>query len=158
MNAKIDLQEILCGKHPTFQTAKLKVKLLKSGLKSNDCEECGQNEIWNNKKLIMHLDHINGKSDDHRIENLKMLCPNCHSQTETYAGRNKSNERRTKSEEKKKARRIKIELITQEKKKIENERINYIKCVEKSRGWIMKASNDLNISHTHVRRLMKKIK
>ena len=41
------------------------------------------------KKLSLQLDHINGINNDHRIENLRFLCPNCHSQTETYAGKNK---------------------------------------------------------------------
>jgi 5-methylcytosine-specific restriction endonuclease McrA len=48
------------------------------------CEECGQNSNWNNKQLNMELDHINGNSKDNRLENLKFLCPNCHSQTSTY--------------------------------------------------------------------------
>jgi 5-methylcytosine-specific restriction endonuclease McrA len=41
------------------------------------------------KPLSLHLDHKNGKNNDHRIENLRFLCPNCHSQTATYAGKNK---------------------------------------------------------------------
>ena len=122
MNKKINLEEILKGKHPTFQTAKLKVKLLKSGMKSNICEECGQTEIWNGKYLVMHLDHINGKSDDHRIENLKMLCPNCHSQTETYAGKNKCNDKRLKSEEKKKLRKF---SVSKNKHKIKGIEVDY---------------------------------
>ena len=39
-------------------------------------------------ELVLELDHINGVGDDHRLENLRLLCPNCHSQTETYCGRN----------------------------------------------------------------------
>jgi Zn finger protein HypA/HybF involved in hydrogenase expression len=158
MNKKINVNEILEGKHPTFQTAKLKVKLLKSGIKTNECEECGQKEIWNGKKLIMHLDHINGKSDDHRLENLKMLCPNCHSQTETYAGKNKSNEIRLKIEEKKKLRKEKVLLERIKKENIEQERLNIIKQDPKERGWVMKLSRQLNLSHTHIRRLYYKIK
>jgi 5-methylcytosine-specific restriction endonuclease McrA len=51
------------------------------------CKECGQSNIHNGKHLTLQLDHINGDSADNRIENLKLLCPNCHSQTETFCGR-----------------------------------------------------------------------
>lgn len=47
-----------------------------------------ENPVWNNKKLILHLDHVSGENSDNRIENLRWLCPNCHSQTDTYCGRN----------------------------------------------------------------------
>ena len=52
------------------------------------CEICGISE-WNNKKLSLELDHINGVNNDNRIENLRFLCPNCHSQTNTYGSKNK---------------------------------------------------------------------
>jgi len=85
---KFELTDILKGKHPTYQTGHLKRRLIKEGLKENKCEECGIGN-WNGKELICQLDHRNGISDDHRYENLIMLCPNCHSQTDTYCGRNK---------------------------------------------------------------------
>ena len=72
----------------TFQTYKLKQRLLKEGIIENKCIECGIIE-WNGKTINMHLDHINGINNDHRLENLRMLCPNCHSQTDTYCGKNK---------------------------------------------------------------------
>ena len=84
---KFKVEELLTDNN-TFQTFKLKQRLLKDGVIENKCYECGLTS-WNNKSLNMHLDHINGKSDDHRLENLRMLCPNCHSQTETYCARNK---------------------------------------------------------------------
>ena len=72
----------------TFQTYKLKQRLLKERIIENKCIECGITE-WNGKIINMHLDHINGINNDHRLENLRMLCPNCHSQTDTYCGKNK---------------------------------------------------------------------
>ena len=155
-NKKIELNEILEGKHPTFQTSKLKNKLLKSGIKKNQCECCGLTDIWNNKKIIMHLDHINGKSDDHRLENLQILCPNCHSQTETYAGKNKCNFIRLKSLDKKKKRQEKVLIDKLEREVLQNERIDFIKKFPKKRGWVIEISKKLNISHTHVRRLYNK--
>ena len=86
--SKIDLQEILQGLHPHYQTLKLKNRLLKDEIFKNVCDECGILE-WNNKPLNMQLDHVNGDSSDHRLDNLRMLCPNCHAQTETYCGKNK---------------------------------------------------------------------
>jgi hypothetical protein len=85
---KIPTKEILEGKHPYYQTLKLKKRLLSEGLKENRCDICGITE-WNNKELFMQLDHIDGDSHNHRIENLRMVCPNCHSQTHTYCGKNK---------------------------------------------------------------------
>lgn len=84
---KYELVNILEGLHPNYATGHLKSRLIKAGYKKNECEECNIKE-WNNKPLVCHLDHINGISNDHRLENLKMLCPNCHSQTPTYCGRN----------------------------------------------------------------------
>ena len=78
----------LLTENNTFQTFKLKQRLLKEGIIQNKCTECGVSD-WNGKTLNMHLDHINGINNDHRLENLRMLCPNCHSQTDTYCGKNK---------------------------------------------------------------------
>jgi 5-methylcytosine-specific restriction endonuclease McrA len=61
--------------------------LLKSDMLKHTCYECGISR-WLGEMLSLHLDHINGLANDHRIENLRMLCPNCHSQTSTFAGRN----------------------------------------------------------------------
>ena len=84
---KLDLTEILEGKHPQYPGIKLSRRLKKEKIIENKCDECGITE-WNGKPIVLHLDHINGKRTDHRLENLRLLCPNCHSQTDTYCGRN----------------------------------------------------------------------
>jgi 5-methylcytosine-specific restriction endonuclease McrA len=87
VSPRIDLKEILAGKHPEFQTFKLKNRLLKEGIIKNVCSVCGITE-WNGKKLVMELDHIDGNRTNHKLNNLRMLCPNCHAQTETYRAKN----------------------------------------------------------------------
>lgn len=154
-NGKIPLEEILNGKYPQYQTFKLKNRLISEGIKENKCEECSISS-WNGKILNCELDHINGNSTDHSISNLKMLCPNCHSQTETYAGKNKCNSIRLKSLEKKKKRQEKVLKDRQEKENLQSERMEFIRNFPKKRGWIMEISKKLNISHTHVRRLYNK--
>lgn len=69
-----------------FQT-RIKDRLLAFGLKENKCEICGLSE-WQGKPLVIQVHHINGNRNDNRLENLQMLCPNCHSQTENYQSKN----------------------------------------------------------------------
>jgi Zn finger protein HypA/HybF involved in hydrogenase expression len=66
----------------------IKRRLLREGLIENVCSECGLKDTWNGKPISLELDHINGVNNDNRLENLRMLCPNCHSQTETFKSRN----------------------------------------------------------------------
>jgi HNH endonuclease len=73
----------------SFNRTHLKNKLLKSNLLKNECYICGQLPMWNNKPLSLQIDHINGVSNDNRLENLRILCPHCHSQTANFAGKNK---------------------------------------------------------------------
>jgi len=83
---KTPLEEILV-EHSTFSRNHLKKRLIKEGILENKCSICGLKNSWQQKELVMVLDHINGISDDNRIENLRLICPNCNSQTSTFAGR-----------------------------------------------------------------------
>jgi hypothetical protein len=65
----------------------IKRHLLRAGIIVNRCDWCGLSE-WRGRPLSIQIDHVNGIRDDHRLENLRMLCPNCHSQTDTFAARN----------------------------------------------------------------------
>lgn len=65
----------------------LRSRLLREGLLTPKCYECGITH-WLGEPLSLHLDHINGEKTDNRIENLRMLCPNCHSQTPTFGAKN----------------------------------------------------------------------
>lgn len=66
----------------------LKKVLIREKILEYKCAICGNLGIWNNKPLTLQLDHINGDSLNNEIENLRLLCPNCHTQTETFCGRN----------------------------------------------------------------------
>ena len=85
---KIELSEILEGLHPSYQTLKLKKRLISEKVLDYKCASCGLFE-WNNKEISLQLDHIDGNSHNHKLENLRLLCPNCHSQTDTWCGKNK---------------------------------------------------------------------
>jgi len=85
----IPIEEIIVkGKHPQYQTYKLKLRLVDEGYFENKCCKCGIKD-WNGEELNMELDHIDGDRTNHLLENLRMLCPNCHSQTPTHRAKNK---------------------------------------------------------------------
>jgi hypothetical protein len=71
-----------------FQSYKLKKRLFKEGLKKQSCEECGWHIISEDGRLPLELHHINGDSKDNRLENLQILCPNCHSLKSNHRGLN----------------------------------------------------------------------
>lgn len=84
---KIPLDEILNGQHPYYQTNKLRVRLLKEGVKEHKCEKCNNTE-WLGFPIPLELNHKDGNKNNHLWKNLEMLCPNCHAQTSTYRGKN----------------------------------------------------------------------
>jgi hypothetical protein len=62
-----------------------KKKLITSGLLENKCQICGALPVWNNLPLVLQLDHIDGDRSNNEQSNLRLLCPNCHTQTETFS-------------------------------------------------------------------------
>ena len=88
-----ELSEILV-KNGTFQSHKLKKRLFAASLKRPVCEECGWNRKSADGRILVELDHINGESTDNRLENLRILCPNCHSLKHTHRGSNIARRRR----------------------------------------------------------------
>lgn len=83
-----ELSEYLKFNGLAINTHSLKLRLIKEKFKEHKCEICN-NTSWNNKLLPIELDHINGNNKDNRLENLRILCPNCHAQTNTYCSKNK---------------------------------------------------------------------
>ena len=90
-NIKIPLKLLVLGNpgDPRVEGRVLKRIVIINGLLKYECALCKLSGNWNNKPIILQIDHINGNAVDNRIENLRILCPNCHSQTDSFGGRNK---------------------------------------------------------------------
>jgi len=73
----------------TYKSSGFRKRLINSGLLINKCYVCGLDPFWNNQPLTLRLDHINGIHNDCRIENLRLVCPNCDSQLPTFGSKNK---------------------------------------------------------------------
>ena len=82
----IPLEELLV-ENTNWQSNKLRRRLLESNVKEHKCEVCSLS-TWNGRPIPLELDHISGDKTDNRLKNRRMLCPNCHAQTEHYRGRN----------------------------------------------------------------------
>lgn len=86
---KIPLGQIITeGKYPHYQSYKLKKRLFNEGIKEPICEICKISQ-WLNRPISLELHHIDGNRHNHTLDNLKLLCPNCHSQTDTFRAKNK---------------------------------------------------------------------
>lgn len=85
----IELKDILI-ENSDYSRTSLKDRLYKEGLKQRCCELCGQGEDWMGKKMSLILDHINGIHNDNRLENLRIVCPNCNATLDTHCAKNKS--------------------------------------------------------------------
>src|SRR4029077_13008449 len=80
--------KILIADSPYHIGTQRKQRLIAEGYLRNECYVCSIPPVWKGIALTLILDHINGIHSDNRLENLRLLCPNCNSQTETYCGRN----------------------------------------------------------------------
>jgi len=151
-NRFIPIEEFfIIGKFVNGRT--LKKRMIEENLKGDICEECGQGNSHNGMKLVLQLDHINGKNTDNRLENLRILCPNCHTQTSTWGFKRRTPKpyKRTQMEY---GKTIKLENDKKWKP--------YIKLVEESeidfskRGWVKEVSVMLGITHQKVNQWMKR--
>lgn len=83
-----ELSSILIENSPYQNRTRLKQRLVSEGVLPYICNRCRNDGSWLGTPLTLQLEHKNGIANDNRLENLEFLCPNCHSQTATYAGRN----------------------------------------------------------------------
>ena len=90
--AATPLEEVMV-ENSTYRRGQLKDRLFAEGLKQRICELCGQDELWHGRRMSLVLDHINGVANDHRLENLQIVCANCAATLDTHCGRNLPRER-----------------------------------------------------------------
>lgn len=81
------LDEVMV-EHSSYSRGHLKERLYAAGIKQPVCELCGQGPFWRGTEMSLVLDHINGVADDHRLENLRIVCPNCAATLDTHCGKN----------------------------------------------------------------------
>lgn len=150
---KGDIDSYLC-ENSTKYSKDIKKLIIKNHLIKYECAWCGLTNTYNGKPLTLQLDHINGINNDNRLENLRFLCPNCHSQTETWGGKNVNKDERAQNQlnriSKKEANLKQREQLFEERK-----RDVYSQNLTKY-GWVTKLANKWCISRTQTRRWIKK--
>lgn len=83
------LEEILVADSARINSGKLRLRLIREGLLPGRCQMCGIDE-WRGQVLSLELDHINGNRSDNQLENLRILCPNCHATTDLLSRENQN--------------------------------------------------------------------
>jgi len=147
---KIDLLEILDGKHPQYSTSGLHLRLIKELHYEEKCAVCKLTE-WNGIKIPLDLDHIDGNNTNHKKVNLRLLCPNCHRQTDNFGSKNRAKMKKVLKVaglEVRKRTDLKWEPF---KIKVLESDIDFSKF-----GWVTKVSKVLNISPQKVNKWMKR--
>lgn len=86
---RVETKDLL-QKNSGIGSTKLKVRLLQEGLLKERCVRCGLGPLWQGERLCLQLDHINGDPTDNTLDNLRILCPNCHAQTSNFRGKNRA--------------------------------------------------------------------
>ncbi len=157
---KKDVNEYLV-ENSTIHTFKLKERLIKCGIKENKCEICGIDN-WMGKPISCQLHHINGVNTDNRLENLQMLCPNCHSQTDNYCGQANKQEKEKHyceccgRELKTKNARYCLSCSLKRRGKITLSKEEFIEVLKRHNGNRLQTSKELGVSETAVRKCCKK--
>lgn len=90
----VPLEQVMV-ENSNYSRCFLKKRIIKDGIIEYVCDICQSGPSWNDKRLVLVLDHINGVRNDNRKENLRFLCPNCNSQSDTFAGRRKQYGKKT---------------------------------------------------------------
>lgn len=148
---KIPMEQILV-EDSNYSSNDLRKRLLKEGYKEYKCEKCGRSE-WEGEPIPLELHHINGNHTDHRLENLLILCPNCHAQTDNYCSKRikVKKEKKSKDEIKKISSSKEVKIRS---KKLPNDEVmfKYIKDGLSN----VKIAELFNVSETAVRKWKKK--
>jgi len=140
-------EDIFCENSSVCRSV-VRSRIIRDSLIEYKCRDCGITTIWNNKKITLQLEHINGVFNDNRLINLCWLCPNCHSQTDTYTGRNPGRWKNG----------AKIDRRRGSKPRPNKRRVNY-EAVIKRYGELrnrVKTGKEFGISDSAVRKIVKK--
>lgn len=134
--SSLELSNMLIENYPkSYSNSALRIRLIREGIKENKCERCG-GDTWEGEPMPLQLHHVNGNHKDLRIENLQILCPNCHSLTDNYGGKGGGNRRGKK------------------RKSVKIEKEDLIKAIKDLKGNVEKLIIHFDICETTLRRLI----